>query len=98
MVPSVRSKSLVIEIWKMFILMTILMMMLMIMMLIMMILMLIMMTKPYDYDDDTDDDNDHKNDIYIDFFDFLHSFRCSEHAQIIPTSTKIRPMMMAFRI
>ena len=52
----------------------------------------------HDDDDDTDDDNDHKNDIYTDFFDFLDSFRCSEHAQIIPTSTKIRPMMMAFRI
>ena len=58
MVPSVRSKSLVIEIWMVLILMMILMM------IMMMILMMIMMTKPYDYDDDTDDDNDHKNDSY----------------------------------
>ena len=58
MVLSVKSKSLVIEIWMILILMMILMM-------IMMILMMIMMTTPYDYDgdDDTDDDG-HKNDSY----------------------------------
>ena len=55
--PSVRSKSLVTEIWMILGLMMVLMM-------IMMVLMMIMMTKPYDYDDDTDDDNDHKNDSY----------------------------------
>ena len=63
MVPSVRSKSLAIEIWMMPLLMTILMMVLM-MVMTMMILMMLMMNKPYDYDGDTDDDHAHKNEIY----------------------------------
>ena len=58
--PSVRSKSLVIEIWMMLILV---MVQVTILMSMVMILMMIMMTKPYDYDDDTDD-NDHKNNSY----------------------------------
>ena len=53
MVPSVRSKSLVIEIRVILMLMMILMMTMM--MILMMILMMITMTKPCDYDDDTDD-------------------------------------------
>ena len=65
MVPSVRSKWLVTEIWLMLILMKpILTMILMMIMIMMMMLMMIMMTRPYDYDDDTDDNNDHKNDSY----------------------------------
>ena len=63
MVPSVRVKSLVIEIWMMLILMMLILMMILIM-IMMMMLMIIMMMKPLDFDAEAHDDSHHKTDSY----------------------------------
>ena len=60
--PSVRSKSFIIQTWMMLILVMILMMILII--INVMIRMMRMLTKPYDHDADTDDYHDHEKDSY----------------------------------